>query len=92
MEVQPCVLASEAILACIVEVTYPLDTLRRRHRCKAGAANSFVPLIHLQMIPGQEATRLEAIATRVEGIASRLEAIATRLEGIASRLEAITTS
>ena len=35
--------------------------------------------------------RLEAIATRVEGIASRLDAIATRVEAIASRLEAIAT-
>ena len=37
------------------------------------------------------ATRLEAIATRVVAIASRVEAIATRLEAIASRVEAIAT-
>ena len=36
-----------------------------------------------------EASRFEAIATKVVAIASRLEAIATRLVAIASRLEAI---
>ena len=38
------------------------------------------------------ASRLEAIAIRVEAIASRLETIAIRLEAIASRLEAIAIS
>ena len=35
---------------------------------------------------GEEAIKLEAIASRLEAIASRLEAIALRLEAIALRL------